>query len=99
MGVFCVGSSERVRLPLLLRLIYPLLTLSVTLALSKVWAIGLKKAVEHSGTKIGDTVVFWKDSEVRTSKAQVLERKGNMTGYSDLETDKRRGLWIMEVVS
>ncbi|MEX9996989.1 hypothetical protein AB7W88_02810 [Providencia vermicola] len=66
---------------------------------NKVWAIGLKKAVENSGAKIGDTVVFWKDSEVRTSKAQVLDRKGNVTGYRDLETDKRRGLWIMEVVS
>lgn len=66
---------------------------------NKVWAIGLKKAVENSGAKIGDTVVFWKDSEVRTSKAQVLDRKGNVTGYRDLETDKRRGLWIMEVIS
>lgn len=66
---------------------------------NKVWAIGLKDAVKNSGAKVGDTVVFWKDSEVRTDKAQVLDRKGNVTGYRKLETDKRRGLWIMEVIS
>ncbi|MEQ5238819.1 MULTISPECIES: hypothetical protein [Morganellaceae] len=66
---------------------------------NKVWAIGLKDAVKNSGAQIGDTVVFWKDSEVRTSKAQVFDRNGTVTGYRDLSTDKRRGLWIMEVVS
>ncbi len=66
---------------------------------NKVWAIGLKDAVKNAGAQIGDTVVFWKDSEVRTSKAQVLDRNGKVTGYRDLSTDKRRGLWIMEVVS
>lgn len=63
-----------------------------------IWAIGLKDAVENSGANVGDTVAFWKETEVRTSKAQMLDKDGKVTGYRDLAKEKRRGIWHMEII-
>lgn len=65
----------------------------------KVWGIGLKDAIKNCNAEAGDTVRFWKEAEVRTNKARVFDNQGKVTGCRTLSQDKRRGLWIMEVVS
>lgn len=65
----------------------------------KVWGIGLKDAIKNCSAEVGDTVRFWKEAEVRTKKARVFDNEGNVTGCRNLSQDKRRGLWVMEVVS
>ncbi|EIZ1085952.1 hypothetical protein MPI44_004500 [Klebsiella oxytoca] len=65
----------------------------------KVWGIGLKDAIKNCSAATGDTVRFWKEAEVRTNKARVFDNEGKVTGCRTLSQDKRRGLWIMEVVS
>lgn len=65
----------------------------------KVWGIGLKDAIKNSGAEVGDSVRFWKEAEVRTKKARVFDENGKVTGCRSLSQDKRRGLWMMEIVS
>ncbi|ELY4881486.1 hypothetical protein ACLI07_23260 (plasmid) [Providencia huaxiensis] len=64
-----------------------------------VWGIGLKDAIKNCGAENGDTIRFYKEGEVRTKKATIYDDKGNKTGTRNLSQDKRRGVWIMEVVS
>lgn len=65
----------------------------------KVWGIGLADAVKQAGANIGDRIRFWKDTEVRTDKAKVLDDDGKVIGYRTLEKEKRRGIWHMEVIN
>lgn len=65
----------------------------------EVWAIGLKTAVEACDPKPGDTVSIWKECEVRTDKAQVFDENGKHSGYRPLPTEKRRGIWGMEIIA
>ncbi len=64
-----------------------------------VWGIGLKDAIKNCGAQNGDTIRFHKEGEVRTKKATIYDDKGNKTGTRNLSQDKRRGVWVMEVVS
>lgn len=65
----------------------------------KTWGIGLKDAIKNSGAEIGDTIRFWKEAEVITKKARIFDGNGKVTGCRTLSQDKRRGVWVMEVVS
>ncbi|PHM72199.1 hypothetical protein [Xenorhabdus sp. KJ12.1] len=65
----------------------------------KVWGFGLQDAIQKCGAEIGDKIRFWKKAEMRTSKARVLDSNGEVTGYRNLSQDKRRGIWVMEIVS
>lgn len=65
----------------------------------KVWGIGLKDAVKNSGAQPGDTVRFWKEAELRTKKANIFDNNGKITGTRNLSADKRRGLWVMQIIS
>mgnify|MGYP000199369750 FL=1 len=65
----------------------------------KFWAVGLKNAVETCGAQVGDIVSVWKESEVRTDKAQVFDESGKVTGYRTLLNEKRRGIWVMQVLA
>ena len=64
----------------------------------KVWGTGLKDAIKKSGAVNGDTVRFWKETEVRTKTAIIYDEKGKPSGSRKLSSDKRRGVWIMQVV-
>lgn len=64
-----------------------------------VWGIGLKAAIKNCGAQNGDTIRFHKEGEVRTKKAIIYDEKGKKTGTRNLSQDKRRGVWVMEVVS
>jgi len=63
------------------------------------WGIGLKEAIKNCGAENGDTIRFYKQSEVRTKKANVFDEKGKVVGTRSLSEDKRRGIWVMEVIS
>ncbi|EIP7628091.1 nickase, partial [Escherichia coli] len=65
----------------------------------EIWAIGLKSAVATCGAQVGDIVSVWKESEVRTDKAQVFDEGGKVTGYRNLLSEKRRGIWVMQVLA
>ncbi|HAU5700336.1 TPA: nickase [Citrobacter freundii] len=65
----------------------------------EIWAVGLKNAVETCGAQVGDIVSVWKESEVRTDKAQVFDESGKVTGYRTLLNEKRRGIWVMQVLA
>lgn len=61
-----------------------------------VWGIGLKDAILNCGAQNGDKVRFWKETEVRTDNATVFDEDGKAIGKRKLDTDKRRGIWVME---
>ncbi|MCW7549250.1 nickase [Photorhabdus sp. APURE] len=64
----------------------------------EVWAIGLKDALKACGANVGDHIAFWKENEVKTNKAQVLDRNGKVIGYRELNSETHRGIWRMVII-